>query len=342
MSRNRNFCFVGVLVFLMVLGLFSTFAFAEEPIIIKYAHADPPDPINGPAHGDALTFKSLVESGSNGRIKVEIYPGAQLGSERDLLEGVHMGTIEMCNVSEGSVAGFFPDILVLSIPYLFDSAPQAWKVLDGPFGQDLMEEMRKATGIRCLTITENGFRNFTTDVRLIKKPEDLKGLKIRTMENPAHMEMVKALGAEATPIPWGELYTALQQGVVDGQENPISLIISGKLYEVQKYITLDGHLYSIDFIFMNDAFFNELPSDLQQLVLTSAEISGVVHRGLQQYSSAVGIEELLKQGVEIYVPTPEELQAFRDATQPRVLEWIKTQVSPKWIDYLFEEIEKVK
>jgi len=202
MSRNRNFCFVGVLVFLMVLGLFSTFAFAEEPIIIKYAHADPPDPINGPAHGDALTFKSLVESGSNGRIKVEIYPGAQLGSERELLEGVHMGTIEMCNVSEGSVAGFFPDILVLSIPYLFDSAPQAWKVLDGPFGQDLMEEMRKATGIRCLTITENGFRNFTTDVRLIKKPEDLKGLKIRTMENPAHMEMVKALGAEATPIPW--------------------------------------------------------------------------------------------------------------------------------------------
>lgn len=341
---SRNFHFFGSLVFvlLMVLGLFSTFVFAEEPIIIKYAHADPPDPINGPAHGDALTFKNLVESGSNGRIKVEVYSGSQLGSERELLEGVHMGTIEMCNVSEGSVAGFFPDILVLAIPYLFDSAPQAWEVLDGSFGEELMEEMRKATGIRCLTITENGFRNFTTNTKIVKKPEDLKGLKIRTMENPAHMEMIKALGAEATPIPWGELYTALQQKVADGQENPISLIISGKLYEVQKYITLDGHLYSIDFAFMNDAFFNKLPGDLQQLVLISAKISGTVHRGFQQYSSAVGIEELLKLGAEIYVPTLEELQTFRNATQPLVLEWVKTQVSPKWIDYLFEEIEKVK
>lgn len=342
--KSRSLCFgvVFSIVLFLVVGLFSAFAAAEEPIVIKYAHADPPDPINGPAHGDALAFKYLVESGSNGRIKVEVYPAAQLGSERELLEGVHQGTIEMCNVSEGSVAGFFPDILVLSIPYLFDSAPLAWKVLDGPFGRDLMEEMRKATGIRCLTITENGFRNFTNNVRPIHKPEDLKGLKMRTMENPAHMEMVRALGAEATPIPWGELYTALQQRVVDGQENPVSLIISGKLYEVQKYLTLDGHLYSIDFTFMNDAFFNKLPGDLQQLVLTAAKISGTVHRGFQQYSSALGVDELLKKGIEIYVPTAEELQAFREATQPKVLEWVKTQVSPKWIDYLFTEIEKAK
>jgi tripartite ATP-independent transporter DctP family solute receptor len=342
MSHSFRFWSILVVVSILVIGLFSTFATAEEPIIIKYAHADPPDPVNGPAHGDALAFKYLVEAWSNGRIKVEVYPGAQLGSERELLEGVHQGTIEMCNVSEGSVAGFFPDVLVLGIPYLFDSAPLAWKVLDGPFGRDLMEEMRKATGIRCLTITENGFRNFTNNVRPIHKPEDLKGLKMRTMENPAHMEMVKALGAEATPIPWGELYTSLQQKVVDGQENPVSLIISGKLYEVQKYLTLDGHLYSIDFTFINDAFFSKLPGDLQEIVKTAAKISGVVHRGMQQYSSAVGIEELKKQGMEIYVPTPEELQAFREATQPKVLEWTKTQVSPKWIDYLFAEIEKAK
>lgn len=330
------------IVLLLVVSLLSYPAIAKVEFVIKYAHGDMPDPIAGPAHGDALAFKYLVESGSNGRIKVEVYPAAQLGSEREMLEGVHQGTIEMCNVSEGPIAGFFRDILVLSIPYLFDTAPLAWRVLDGPFGRDLMDEMRKATGIRCLTITENGYRNFTNNLRPIRKPDDLKGLKIRTMENPAHMEMVKALGARPTPIPWGELYTALQQKVVDGQENPVSLILSAKLYEVQKYLILDGHLYSIDFTFINDAFFNKLPKDLQQLVLTAAKISGTVHRGFQQYSSAVGIEELRKKGMEIYVPTLEELKAFRDVAQPKVLEWVKTQVPAKWIDYLFAEIEKAK
>jgi TRAP-type C4-dicarboxylate transport system substrate-binding protein len=165
---------------LSVLGLIPVSA-AEKPIIIKFAHGDPPDPIKGSAHGDAVTFKHLVEAASGGRIKVEIYPANQLGSEREQLEGVKMGTIEMCNVSEGTMPGFFPEILVVGIPYLFESAPLAWKVLDGPFGRDLMEEMRKKTGIRCLTITENGYRNFTNRIRPIKKPEDMKGLKFRTM-----------------------------------------------------------------------------------------------------------------------------------------------------------------
>jgi tripartite ATP-independent transporter DctP family solute receptor len=315
---------------------------AEKPIIIKYAHGDPPDPIKGSAHGDAVTFKHLVEAASGGRIKVEVYPACQLGSEREMLEGVKMGTIEVTNVSEGPVAGFFQEILLLGTPYLFESAPLAWKVLDGPFGRDLMEEMRKKTGIRCLTITENGFRNFTNRIRPIKKPEDLKGMKIRTMENPAHMEMVRALGADPTPIAWGELYTALQQKVVDGQENPVSLILVMKFYEVQKYLTLDGHLYSIDFTFINDPFFQKLPKDLQRIVGDAARISGTTHRGIQQYTSAIGVDELKQKGMEIYVPTPAEIEAFAKATQPRVVEWVKQKVPQKWIDYLFREIKKAR
>jgi len=324
---------------LCALGLSPVFA-AENPIVIKFAHGDPPDPIVGPAHGDAVTFKNLVESASNGRIKVEIYPANQLGSEREQLEAVKMGTVEMCNVSEGSVAGIFPEILVLGIPYLFESAPLAWKVLDGPFGKDLMEEMRKKTGVRTLTITENGYRNFTNRIRPVHKPEDMKGLKIRTMENPAHMEMVRALGASPTPVAWGETYTALQQKVVDGQENPVSLIAAMKFYEVQKYLTLDGHVYSIDFTFINDAFLQKLPKDLRRIVEDAAIIGGTFHRGDQQYTSAIGVEDLIKKGMEVYVPTPAEIDAFAKATQPRVVEWVKKQVAPKWVDYLFKEIDK--
>jgi C4-dicarboxylate-binding protein DctP len=326
---------------LLVLGLIPVSA-AEKPIIIKFAHGDPPDAIKGSAHGDAVTFKHLVEAASGGRIKVEIYPANQLGSEREQLEGVKMGTIEMCNVSEGTVPGFFQEILVVGIPYLFESAPLAWKVLDGPFGRDLMEEMKKKTGIRCLTITENGFRNFTNRIRPIKKPEDMKGLKFRTMENPAHMEMVRALGADPTPIAWGECYTALQQKVVDGQENPVSLILVMKFYEVQKYLTLDGHIYSIDFTFINDAFFQKLPKDLRRIVEDAARVAGTTHRGIQQYTSAIGVDELRQKGMEIYVPTPAEIEAFRKVTQPRVIEWVKQKVPQKWIDYLFREIKKAR
>ena len=170
----------------------------------------------------------------------------------------------------------------------------------------------------------------------------MKGLKIRTMENPAHMEMVRALGADPTPIAWGELYTALQQKVVDGQENPVSLILVSKFYEVQKYLTLDGHLYSIDFTFMNDAFFQKLPKDLRRIVEDAARVSGTTHRGIQQYTSAIGVDELRQKGMEIYVPTPAEIEAFAKATQPRVTEWAKQKVPEKWIDYLFKEIKKAR
>ena len=324
---------------LLVLGS-SPVSAQEKPIVIKFAHGDPPDPVVGPAHGDAVTFKNLVESASNGRLKVEIYPANQLGSEREQLEAVKMGTVEMCNISEGAVAGIFSEILVLGIPYLFESAPLAWKVLDGPFGKDLMEEMRKKTGVRTLTLTENGYRNFTNRVRPIHKPEDMKGMKIRTMENPAHMEMVRSLGASPTPVAWAETYTALQQKVVDGQENPVSLINAMKFYEVQKYLILDGHLYSIDFTFINDAFFQKLPKDLRRIVEDSAVTSGLVHRGMQQYTSAIGVDELKKKGMEVYVPTPAELDSFAKTTQPKVVEWVKTKVPPKWVDYLFKEIDK--
>ena len=223
-----------------------------QQVSLKLATVEPGDINASPALAAAVVFKHEVESRTGGRVKVDVFPGGQLGNERELIEALRMGTVEMAITSDGPVGGFFEPILVLGIPYAFPSTVTAWKALDGPFGQELMESMRQKTGIRCLAVTENGFRHFTNNSRVIKGPADMKGLKIRTMENPSHMAIVKAMGADPTPIAFGELYSALQQKIVDGQENPIAVLYMIKGYEVQKYLTLDGHVYNPSFLWVND------------------------------------------------------------------------------------------
>ena len=332
--------------FTLVLGLalvFPGLALSADTYTIRYAHGDPPDASVSPAHADAVLFKRYVEDRSGGRIKVEIYAANELGSEREQIEGVQLGSIQMCNISEGTVGIFFPEILATSIPYAFRTYTEAWKVLDSPFMNSLMEEMRKKTGVRCLDVNQNGFRNFSNNVHPIKTPADLKGLKIRTMEHRGHMKMVEALGGNPVPIAWGELYTALQQKVVDGEENPPSLVLAMKFYEVQKYYTLDGHIYSIDFTFINDKFFNSLPEDLRQIVFEAADIAGWNHRTVETFvSNVVAVGALMEKGMEVYVPTAEEIGMFRTMSQQPVIDWIKTQIDPKWVDGFMAEVEKAK
>lgn len=323
------------------LALFTFIALAglqawAAPITIKFAHGMPPDEEEA-LHRGVVVFKKMVEQKTAGRVKVDIYPASQLGKEREQFEGVKLGTIEMCMIAEGPMAGFFPEIMVIGIPYLYANEITAWTSLDGPFGKVLFEEMRKKTGVRALGIGENGFRNFTNRVRPIKSPDDMKGLKIRTMENPAHMAMVRAMGASATPIAWGEVYMALQQGVVDGQENPVSVIEVSKFNEVQKYLTLDGHVYSILPILINDKFFMSLPPDIQKIILDVAKTATTVQRGQNVKKVYDGVKSLQDKGMEIYSPTEKELQMFREKSQKPVLEFLdKTftdkKIDKKWID----------
>ena len=306
------------------------------PITIKFAHGMPPDEDEA-LHRGIMVFKKMVEQKTAGRVKVDIYPASQLGKEREQFEGVKLGTIEMCMIAEGPMAGFFPEIMVIGIPYLYANEITAWKSIDGSFGKALFEDMRKKTGVRALGIGENGFRNFTNRVRPIKSPEDMKGLKIRTMENPAHMAMVKAMGGSATPIAWGEVYMALQQGVVDGQENPVSVIEVSKFNEVQKYLTLDGHVYSILPILINDKFFMSLPPDIQKIIMDIAKTATTVQRGQNVKKVYDGVKSLQDKGMEVYSPTDKELQMFRDKSQKPVLEFLdKTfadkKIDKKWID----------
>ncbi len=244
-------------------------------------------------------FARLVEEGTNGDVIVRVYGGGQLGKgERELLEGLQLGTIDMAATSTGPISNFSEEMGVVDLPFLFTSNEHVDKVLDGPVGRTLLDGLEKAN-IKGLSFFENGFRNFTNSKRPLLRPEDFKGLKFRTMENPVHLASVRQLGAQAVPMSWGEVYTSLQTGVIDGQENPIAIIYAFKLSEVQKYLSLTGHFYSPAPLTMGLKKFKALKPDFQQIFQDAALKAAVYARKLIRDNEAKQLEELKAQGMVV-------------------------------------------
>jgi TRAP-type transport system periplasmic protein len=331
--------FSGMIVAVFLFAGFSA-AFAA-PIEIKLAHGDAPDIYTSKKAAGSTVFKQLVEVETGGAVEVKVFPAGQLGGEREIAEATKLGTIQIGMLS-GPLANFFKEAQVLDIPYLFSSYPVAWKVMDGWFGKEMAEECLKKTGMRILAYDQVGFRNFTNSVRPIKTPADLKGLKIRVMETPIYIALIKALGASPTPIPWTETYTALQQKVTDGQENPVTSIKFGKLYEVQKYLTLDGHTYGVSFILMNEKFFQGLPKDTQAIIKNVAVSASICSRGIDTIDSTLGTQFLKEKGMEIYSPTAKEKAMFREATQKPVIEYLEKQIGRTWIDKVMKAVKEAE
>jgi len=225
-------------------------------------------------------FQRLLNEYSGGDIALEIYPNSQLGNERDLVEGVSLGTVSMALVSTGPLPNFVPDFAVLDLPYLFGSADAAYKVLDSEIGSDLLGQLGQK-GIQGLGFWENGFRHVTNNTKEIVVPDDLKGMKIRTMENDIHMDTYAQYGANPTPMAWSEIFTALQQGTVDGQENPLAIIETAKVYEVQKYLSLTGNFYSPCVLMINKSLFDGLTQEQQDIIVKAA---GEAKAWQRQYS----------------------------------------------------------
>ncbi|USD42663.1 DctP family TRAP transporter solute-binding subunit [Vibrio sp. SCSIO 43135] len=286
-------------------------------------------------------FKNLVEAESAGRISVDIFPSGQLGSETDLLQSVQEGMVGMTIVS-GSFSKICPEAAVLEIPYLFPSSPVAWEVLDGPFGQKLAQHCLEKTGIRTLAYGETGFRHFTNSKKVIKKPEDLAGMKIRVMPNQSFIEFMKILKATATPISAPELPAALTTKVVDGQENPVSVIVEMKLYELQDHITLDGHVYSADFLVINDDLYKGLSDEDRAIINRAAKVAGTVGRAIQQINSAQGLETLTKNGMQVTTLTEKELEAFRTASQPKMISWLSSRIDKEWMTSAQSSVEQAQ
>lgn len=307
-------------------------------IEIKVAHGDPPDIFTSKKAAGSTVFKLMMETQG---VDVKLFPAGQLGAEREIAEAVKLGTVQMGMVS-AVLANYFKPVQVLDIPYLFSNYAVAWKVMDGWFGNELAAACLKETGIRILAYDQVGFRNFTNSIRPIKTPADLKGMKIRVMEAPVYIAMMKALGASPTPVPWTETYTALQQKVVDGHENPVAAVKFGKIYEVNKYYTLDGHTYGVSFIIINEKFFQSLPKETQSIIKEVAPAAALVSRGIDTLDSTTGLQFLKDKGMEIYAPTAKEKELFRQATQKPVIDYLVGQIGQTWIDKVMKAVKEAE
>ncbi len=320
-----------LLTFALLLGLLLCAVGVQAKVTIKLANSGPDKPDNRTVKAVDI-FKHLVETGTNGEVEVTAFHASKLGAEREALEGIQMGTIQMGTLSGGPVPGFFPEVMIFDIPYLFTSNAAAWIFFHSPVAEKFKNDFLEKTGVRVLGITENGFRHFTNKKTPIKEPKDMQGLKVRTMQNPAHMAMVKSLGGDPTPIAFSELYMALQQGVVDAMECPIALIHDMKFYEVQNYMILDGHLYNPLFVFINDSFYQKLTPEQQKVVADAAEVLAMAHCGFNQEANISALQHLKELGMDVYKPSPEAIGAFREIAQPAGLEFIREKIGDEWVD----------
>ncbi len=300
---------------------------------LKYAHFQSAD-LSSPKHAAALAFESCVEGKTSGSIDVQVFPASQLGGGAEIMEGLQLGAVQMAAIHDGPISAIYKPFSVLAMPYLFDDQAMAWAVMDGEFGQALAEDMREKTGIRSFGVADNGVRNFTNNVRPVDEPEDMAGMKMRVMTAPVWVTLVESLGASATPVPWPELPGALAQGVVDGQENGVTNIVNASLYQHQKYVSLDGHVFSWHAYLMADSFYESLTDTEKTAVAECVEISKTIHRGMTAAQDANATAILSEKGMEVVPVTPEQKAKFRAAAQPAVREYIVGEIGAEWPDRL--------
>lgn len=304
---------------------------SSEPMTLRVGHAG--FEIQ-PQHLGWLKFEEYVESESGGAIQIEIFPNAQLGNDRELCELVQLGELDFTSISSSPLAPFDPEFYVLDIPFMFSDREKTYEILDGEAGQLLMGSLENA-GLKGLGYMENGFRQLSNSVREIRTPEDIAGLKIRTMNNDIHMKFWELCGANPTPMAFGELYTALKQKVVNGQENPYTNIAQGKLHECQPYISETNHLYTPFVTFTNLDFWNSLTEEQQKIIQEGIDLAVAESREQGEKVDAEARELIEDYGCEISILTEDEIQQFKDKMSP-ILEDIGAKTSPEIMDTFME------
>ncbi len=281
----------------------------------------------------ALVFEQYVESRSNGRIAVELYPSGQFCSnERECLEGMRSGVLQAFMLTTGSLATVYGPGQVLDLPYIFRDDAVAECVLDGPLRGALRRAVLDAgLKIRLMTVSNTGgWRNFATTKRQIREPNDIDGLKIRTISAPIQQELVRQLGGNPTPVAWSEVYTALATGVVEGTKNGIQDIVGMKLHEQIRYVTLDGHSYMGGLWWFSEISWQTYPPDLQRIVYDGFQELKTVTRGIIKRREIDAYREFTDDGGTLYVPTPAQKLAFRDAAGG-MRDWYVEQYGTEWL-----------
>ncbi len=260
----------------------------------------------------AEKFAELVEERTEGAYKIEIHPNGTLGDERTMLESMQMGELDLGIITSGPFVNFSADMGVLDMPFLFSSNEDVYKVLDGEIGKDLLKTL-ESSNLKGLAYAERGFRNLTNSVRPVKKADDVKDLKVRVMENEVYTASFKAMGVNAVPMAWNDALTALQQNTIQGQENPINVIYSYKLWESQKYATLTRHAYASAIITMSLDSYNKLPEDVQKIFDEAAQEAAEYERNWTAEHEAEQLEAMKTNGMKV-VENP-DLESFQAAVQ---------------------------
>ncbi len=268
----------------------------------------------------STVFCDDIEKGTQGRYKCQQFPNSALGGEREMIEAVQLGTLDVVNTSTGPVGNFVPEVKIVDIPFLFRDYDHARKVMDGPIGQDILTKF-PSKGLVALSWTENGFRHMTNNKRPIVKPDDAAGLKMRTMENKVHMDGYRAFGIQPTPMAFPEVFGALQQGTVDGQENPIPVILASKFSQVQKYLSLTGHVYSPALLITSPRVMNKLSDADKKVFYDAAKHATVEQRKKVNEDEANGIAQLEKEGMTVVRKV--DGAAFRNALRDPYVNYSK-------------------
>ena len=311
---------------------------AQAPLVLKVGTVNPGE---SPRNLAAYEFARVAAEKSKGRIKVEVYINNQLArGEGATLEGIQLGTIDVAPVGSAPIGGIFePAYLPLDLPFLWESRAQVWKVMDGPVGQELFKKM-EAKGVKGLCFGGGwGFRHMLSNKRPINTPDDMKGQTIRVQESPIYVSMMKQLGANPVPMPWGEVYLAMKQGTVDGMEIPVVTMISDKFYEVTKYYSLTNHTYPPISWFMNLKRYQSLPADLRQAVDEAAKATCALDRKAEVDKEKGDLESIRKAGVQIN--EVKDLKAFQDRMGP-AYDLVTTRVGKEWMDRVLAAVKGAK
>ncbi len=292
--------------------------------VLRLAHLNKNDPFDNATGAMVTVFKNLVESGTNGSVKVELFPSGQLGKDAEVLQQIKAGVVQSGIHSTGGMASIYPLIGALDVPFAFPNISATYAVFDGPFGDRLAASIGDKTGLHVLGFGDSGgFFNFTNSKRPIKTLADFEGMKIRTMGLDTHKTLVASLGGQPAGIAWSEVYTALQTGVADGQMNPVPIIAFAKFNEVQKYLTLSKHLFTPYVWVMNKDFWDSLDDSEKEVVGYAARSAIVAGRGISRIieASERGLPALAKD-LEVYSLPESERAKFQAAALPAVKEVI--------------------
>ena len=290
---------------------------AADKLVIRVATGTAPD---HPENVGSRKFKDILEASSKGQIEVQVHPSGQLGSQRDFVEALRSGTLEVSMVTIGFFSSYDPLLNIFELPYLFRDGPHAFRVVDGPIGKQIAERVNKKN-VHVLAYWEAGLRDITNNVRPIAKPDDLKGLKIRVPEQKVSIDAFKAFGANPAPLAFTELYMALKQGVFDGQENPPSNVYASKLYEAQKYLSLSGHQFLVHMFMYSGPLWEKLPADTQKMIAEAAVEAGKFQRSYNDEQDVKLVASLKEVGMQV---NDVDKQAFMEKAKPLYAEYAKT------------------